>query len=56
MEKQELITPSQAARMLCVPYSTVTQLCREGSIPAVKTGRRWLINRRKLCRMYGLKA
>ena len=40
--------------MLGVPYSTVTRLCRDGVIPAVKVGRHWRIVRDRLCRMYGI--
>ena len=52
--RQELITPAQAACMLGVPYSTVTRLCRDGVLPAVKVGRHWRIVRDRLCRMYGI--
>ena len=37
-----------------IPYTTVTKLCRDGVLPAVKVGRHWRINRDKLCRMYGI--
>ena len=52
--RRELITPTQAACMLGIPYTTVTKLCRDGVFPAVKVGRHWRINRDKLCRMYGI--
>ncbi|MBQ3339767.1 MAG: helix-turn-helix domain-containing protein [Atopobiaceae bacterium] len=48
------MTATQAAAMLGVPYSTVTQMCRQGNIPAVKIGRQWRIPRevlRRICKL-----
>lgn len=51
----QLLTVPQAAHILNgVPYSTVTAACRDGKIFAVKIGKQWRINTRKLAEQYGL--
>ena len=48
MERASVYTPSEAAAVLKVPLQTVWRWCRNGTIPAVKFGRTWRIQRAAL--------
>ncbi|WP_028263907.1 helix-turn-helix domain-containing protein [Atopobium fossor] len=51
----QLLTVAQAAHVLNgAPYSTITEACRTGRIFAVKIGKQWRINTRRLAKQYGL--
>lgn len=45
---EEVITVSQAAKLLHVTEQTVRAGCRRGELPGVHVGRRWLLNAEKL--------
>ena len=51
----QLLTVAQAAHILNgAPYSTITAASRDKKIFAVKIGKQWRINTRKLAEQYGL--
>ena len=47
MENQ-FVTSGEAAKLLGAKHITVTQLCQQGKLPAVKIANRWLIPREEL--------
>ena len=50
----ELISITEAARMLNVSTRTVNRLCLDGKLKAVRVGCQWRINRRALRKAAGL--
>ena len=50
----QLLTTSQAARLLKVTPRTVTRLCEKGEIKAVRVASLWRINRDALLKQLGL--
>ena len=50
----ELISITEAARMLNVSTRTVNRLCLDGKLKAVRIGCQWRINRRALREAAGL--
>lgn len=50
----ELISITEAARMLNVSTRTVNRLCLDGKLKAVRVGYQWRINRRALREAAGL--
>ena len=50
----ELISITEAARMLNVSTRTVNRLCLDGKLKAVRVGCQWRINRRALREAAGL--
>ena len=50
----DLITISQAAEILSVSKRTVSRMCLDGKIAAVKVGFQWRINKEKLINQFGL--
>jgi excisionase family DNA binding protein len=52
--KPELITIDDAANILNVSRRTVSRLCSEGKISAVRIGFQWRIHRRALLKSVGL--
>ncbi|MCF6413164.1 helix-turn-helix domain-containing protein [Collinsella tanakaei] len=51
---QRLLTPSQAASIVNVSARTVTRLCGQGKLKAIKIGAQWRINRDALLEFAGL--
>ena len=50
----ELISITEAARMLNVSTRTVNRLCLDGKLKAVRIGCQWRINRKALRKAAGL--
>jgi excisionase family DNA binding protein len=50
----ELISITEAARMLNVSTRTVNRLCLDGKLKAVRIGCQWRINRKTLRKAAGL--
>lgn len=50
MSQEELITPNEAAAYLKVPVVTVWRWCRQGTLPSVKIGKYWRVDKRELDR------
>lgn len=48
------ITPTEAAQLLRVNERTVTRLCNDGAVKAVKVRKQWRINRAALFEYCGL--
>lgn len=52
--ERELIDPTEAAAILKCSPTYARMLCSTGAIPAVKIGKRWRINHKKLLEYAGL--
>jgi len=52
----DTLTADEAARILRVNVKRIQGLAREGKLPAVRIGRKWLFQRRDLERMLGTAA
>jgi len=50
MTQDELLTPDEAAAYLKVPVVTVWRWCRQGTLPAVKIGKYWRVDKAALAR------
>ncbi len=50
-----LITPAEAAAIMRVSDRTVTRMCNDGTLKAVKVREQWRINREALLTTCGLK-
>jgi excisionase family DNA binding protein len=48
------MTAAEAAKVASVTTRTITRLCIDGSLPAVKIGNQWRINRKKFMQLIGL--
>jgi excisionase family DNA binding protein len=48
LTKADVLTVTEAAELLKLPYSTVAQYCRDGKVPSLKLGRHRIVLRRKL--------
>lgn len=49
-----LVTPDEAAELMRVGKRTVTRLCNDGALKAVKVRNQWRINREALLAYCGL--
>ena len=43
--EDQFVSSSEAAKLLGAAHITVTQLCQQGKLPAIKVANRWLIPR-----------
>ena len=50
MSQEALLTPSETAAYLKVPVETVWRWCRRGTLPAVKIGKYWRVDKEELDR------
>ena len=41
--EDQFVSSSEAAKLLGAAHITVTQLCQQGKLPAIKVANRWLI-------------
>ena len=48
MSQEALLTPSEAAAYLKVSVETVWRWCRRGTLPAVKIGKYWRVDKKEL--------
>lgn len=44
MENQKLVTVDELTQTICLPRTTIWRYIREGYIPAVQIGRRYLVD------------
>ena len=54
VERAELLTTEQAAELAQVNKRTITRMCVDGQVRAVKVRSMWRINRADLMRVLGL--
>ena len=50
MSQEALLTPSEVAAYLKVPVQTIWRWCRRGTLPAVKIGKYWRVDKEELGR------
>ena len=46
----DYLTIDEVAAYLPVPQSTISQVCREGRLPAMKIGKRWIVDKQDVRR------
>lgn len=49
-----IMTAYEAAELASLSHRTIVRLCANGTIPAVKIGYQWRINREKFMKLMGL--
>ena len=53
-EPPVFVTPAEAARLVRVSERTVTRLCKDGTLKAVKVRKQWRVNRESLLAYCGI--